>query len=125
MSGHSRALRLQPVAFGGGPRHWDEPPALVDISQPLPKHTMDPRYRRCVSHHLACDCREAEMAEQIHELTVELREWRELAEHLIDLVPPERLVRELRRSMWDADWQRQRRDAAEAELAALRARRAR
>ena len=29
-----------------------------------PGNTCDPRYDACTSHHVACDCREAEMAEQ-------------------------------------------------------------
>ena len=32
-----------------------------------PRDTLDPRYRACARHHPACDCREAELSEQIHE----------------------------------------------------------
>lgn len=33
-----------------------------------PRDTLDPRYSACVRHHVACDCREAELAERIAEL---------------------------------------------------------
>ncbi|WP_431928656.1 hypothetical protein [Nonomuraea jabiensis] len=72
------------VTFRGpqvlGPRH------VMVVDQPLPRNTMDPRYTSCESHHTACVCREAELAEEIHELRWErdhllriLRE--ELADH--------------------------------------------
>ncbi|SRR5579871_446467 len=42
-----------------------------DFRQPrwydLPKDTLDPRYQACHSHHPACDCREASMAECLAE----------------------------------------------------------
>jgi hypothetical protein len=34
---------------------------------PLPRNTCDPRVKTCVQHHLACDCREALLAEEITE----------------------------------------------------------
>lgn len=40
-------------------------PVVVDRAPPT--DTCDPRYLTCVDHHLACDCREAEMGEEIHE----------------------------------------------------------
>lgn len=33
----------------------------------VPRDTMDPRYIRCADHHPACDCREAELSEQLGE----------------------------------------------------------
>jgi hypothetical protein len=39
----------------------------------VPKDTMDPRFKACTYHHPACDCREAELSEQILELRGELR----------------------------------------------------
>jgi len=44
-------FRGQPVAVNGSP----------------PRDTTDPRYGRCTDHRLACDCREAELSEQITE----------------------------------------------------------
>ncbi|WP_460779884.1 hypothetical protein [Nonomuraea fastidiosa] len=62
------------------------PRAEIALIVPLPKNTLDPRWRACRNHHTACDCREAELAEEIAELRSErdllirvLRE--ELAEH--------------------------------------------
>lgn len=40
----------------------------------VPKDTMDPRFKACTYHHPACDCREAELSEQISELRGELKE---------------------------------------------------
>lgn len=39
----------------------------IPVDQPPPTDTRDPRYLTCVDHHLACDCREAERGEEIHE----------------------------------------------------------
>jgi hypothetical protein len=39
----------------------------------VPRDTMDPRYKACTYHHPACDCREAELSEQIAELRGELK----------------------------------------------------
>jgi hypothetical protein len=39
----------------------------------VPRDTMDPRFQACTYHHPACDCREAELAEQIAELRGELK----------------------------------------------------
>ncbi|WP_113705455.1 hypothetical protein [Nonomuraea lactucae] len=40
----------------------------VPLVRPLPKNTLDPRYVTCWDHRTAGDCREAELAEDIHEL---------------------------------------------------------
>lgn len=40
----------------------------------VPRDTMDPRFTACADHHPACDCREAELSEQISELRGELKE---------------------------------------------------
>ncbi|MEU6783436.1 hypothetical protein ABZ912_29935 [Nonomuraea angiospora] len=48
--------------------HWRAPRFEVPLALPLPKNTMDPRYMACMHHHLACDCREAELAENLAEL---------------------------------------------------------
>lgn len=38
-----------------------------------PTDTMDPRWKACIHHRVACDCREAEHAESISELLSEIR----------------------------------------------------
>lgn len=38
-----------------------------------PKDTCDARYKACVHHRVACDCREAEFAEEISELRGQIR----------------------------------------------------
>jgi len=37
------------------------------IAYTPPQNTLDPRYDACTDHHVACDCREAEFAEERHE----------------------------------------------------------
>jgi hypothetical protein len=44
---------LQPVRYATGPTEYHD----------LPRNTLDIRYEACASHHLACDCREALLAE--------------------------------------------------------------
>lgn len=39
----------------------------------VPRDTCDARYRACTGHHTACDCREAEFAEEISELRGQIR----------------------------------------------------
>lgn len=53
------------------------------VAYDVPRDTMDPRYRPCTDHHVACDCREAEMAEQIQELRGQLREAQEAARQIL------------------------------------------
>jgi hypothetical protein len=59
------------VSFHGGPDTWAQRRAknfrLPRVTHKLPRNTLDPRYRACVFHRLACDCREAELAENINE----------------------------------------------------------
>ncbi len=58
---------LPTVRFGGGPGNtWrnTDPPKVAYVP---PRNTLDPRYRACTDHRVACDCREAEMAENINE----------------------------------------------------------
>ena len=40
----------------------------------VPRNTMDIRYAACSGHHPACDCREAHLAEDIHEYRTMYRE---------------------------------------------------
>lgn len=42
-----------------------------------PKDTCDARYKTCMHHRVACDCREAEFAEEISELRWQLRATQE------------------------------------------------
>lgn len=53
------------VVFFRGDRPSQRVP--VSVTQAPPTDTGDPRWRACTHHHLACDCREAEMGEEIHE----------------------------------------------------------
>ena len=48
---------LRPVRYADGRTDWHD----------LPRNTLDIRYEACASHHLACDCREALLAEDIAE----------------------------------------------------------
>lgn len=43
-----------------------------------PRNTVDPRYTACTDHRRACDCREAEAAENLGELRAALEEVRRL-----------------------------------------------
>ena len=54
---------LQRVRFNGVTEYHD-----------LPRNTLDPRYEACPAHHLACDCREALLAEETGEYRAMYRE---------------------------------------------------
>lgn len=57
-----------PIVYFRGRDH------AVPVEQSPPRDTMDgDRWAKCTSHHLACDCREAEKNEQLTELRSELR----------------------------------------------------
>lgn len=72
------------VRFGGGV-HWRTPHVLYPTAvYSVPRNTLDPRYTTCRDHHVACDCREAELAEQINELRMELRDVREAVETVLN-----------------------------------------
>jgi len=53
---------LRPVFYATGVTEWHD----------LPRDTMDIRYSACGNHHLACDCREALLAENEGEYRSEL-----------------------------------------------------
>lgn len=53
---------LKQVSFSGHAR----------LGVDLPRNTMDLRYRACLEHRTACDCREAMIAEDRAEFTAEL-----------------------------------------------------
>lgn len=72
---------LPRVHFWGGPRDlaWHERPWVV---YDTPRNTLDPRYRTCRDHRVACDCREAEFAEERGEWQA-FRDDVRLAEQLV------------------------------------------
>lgn len=55
---------LRPVRYADGATEWHD----------LPRNTLDIRYAACGNHHLACDCREAMLAEEIAEYRAMFRE---------------------------------------------------
>ncbi|MEU7855178.1 hypothetical protein [Nonomuraea sp. NPDC049141] len=49
---------------------WNDPdqvPFDLVLDRPLPTSTLDPRVAACTNHRVACDCREAVHAEDLHE----------------------------------------------------------
>jgi hypothetical protein len=63
-TGTELAGPLRPVRYADGRTEWHD----------LPRNTLDIRYEACASHHLACDCREAALAEDIGEYRAMFRE---------------------------------------------------
>ncbi len=49
----------------------------VQLPYEPPKNTLDPRWKACTEHRPACDCREAEQAENLHELHAEWTAFRD------------------------------------------------
>lgn len=68
--------RRRVVTFRGGPagsyrlRRLGLP--VAEVVYDVPVNTCDPRYSACTVHRVACDCREAEHAEEVGELR---HEW--------------------------------------------------
>lgn len=58
---HQPATRTDKVKFSDGTTSGYMPPT----------NTMDPRYAACIDHHVACDCREADLREDIVEYRAE------------------------------------------------------
>ncbi len=79
---------LPTVTFRGGPREKDSGVRGRNARAPKvvytpPKNTLDPRYEACTEHRVACDCREAEFAEERDESRAEWQALREaFEEHL-------------------------------------------
>lgn len=48
-----------------------------------PRDTLDPRYNLCVNHHVACDCREATMAEDRQEWRYARQEQQEAFDRIL------------------------------------------
>lgn len=61
------------VTFRGGPAH-DIGVVTAVLAYDVPANTCDPRYVTCTDHHVACDCREAEIAEDRSEFSAWRRE---------------------------------------------------
>lgn len=69
------AVRRPPVVrFSGGPNAYrlrrlglPEPA----VAYRVPRNTLDERYEQCTNHRVACDCREAELNEQLEEHRLE------------------------------------------------------
>lgn len=56
------------VLFRGERRPGHLTPRVpVAVDHAPPTDTRDPRYAACTDHHTACDCREAELGEEVHE----------------------------------------------------------
>lgn len=47
-----------------------------ELAADIPRDTLDPRWRACPAHHLACDCREAEFSEYRMEVLGEIEHIR-------------------------------------------------
>lgn len=56
----------------------------IPVRHSPPQNTLDPRYRACTDHHLACDCREAEQQESLTEYRLQLREIDQVIAGLIE-----------------------------------------
>ena len=70
------------VTFIGGPRR----PLTSDfprIAYDVPKNTLDPRVETCTDHHVACDCREAILAEDLNEIRSEYRRFQEVVSKVL------------------------------------------
>lgn len=66
------------VSFYGGPDRYRPGIDAPKIGYVIPTSTRDPRFAACTEHHVACDCREAELAEEIAEFRTEYRRLRDL-----------------------------------------------
>ncbi|WP_280452274.1 hypothetical protein [Nocardia cyriacigeorgica] len=59
----------------------------VAVTSSPPRDTRDPRYLSCTDHRLACDCREAELAEQLTDYRLEFEQMRDLFDALTESHP--------------------------------------
>lgn len=84
-------LPVGKVRFGGGPsQFWRDEQGRLRFAgshttaiYDVPANTLDPRYAACTDHHVACDCREAELAEQLSEFRGEYRLLRNAIETVL------------------------------------------
>lgn len=85
---------LPAVRFRGGGNDFFANPDPPKVAYEPPRGTLDPRYRACTDHHVACDCREAEWAEERQEAAGARRELVEVLAKVLDGHPTFR---------WDAE----------------------
>lgn len=77
MTGAELVGPLPVVVFRGGP-HWrDRDQPQPSVAYVPPKNTLDPRYDACTEHRVACDCREAEFAEERAEQRMERKQMQD------------------------------------------------
>jgi hypothetical protein len=85
------------VTFGGGPRRFEADMVgapRYSVAYDVPRNTMDARYRACTDHRVACDCREAELSEQLEEHRLEWKAVRDAARRALaghQVEPPDGL----------------------------------
>lgn len=73
------------VLFRGERRPGHLTPRVpVAVDHAPPTDTRDPRYAACTDHHTACDCREAELGEEIHEWRANFRLAQAAAQEVCD-----------------------------------------
>ncbi len=70
---HQQPVRTDRVKFSDGSTSDYKPPFM----------TVDPRWAACTDHHVGCDCREADLREDILEYKIEERIWRDAAEEIV------------------------------------------
>ena len=66
-----------------GPIRWVRFHDGQKLRADLPRNSLDPRYIACGNHRFACDCREAEIAEQMHEDRWELDNARKVFNEIL------------------------------------------
>ena len=71
-TGSTALVLLAPLVY------FNDGPAVPEIRYRPPGDTTDPRYAACRQHRVACDCREAHMAED----RAEMRSYRDQADRL-------------------------------------------
>ncbi|WP_045740912.1 hypothetical protein [Actinoplanes rectilineatus] len=69
---HHQRIRTDKAKFADG--------STVDYTPPL--MTVDPRAVNCTEHRVGCDCREADLREEILEYKIEESIWRRAAEEI-------------------------------------------
>lgn len=60
--------------------------------------------RECISHHLACDCREAEREKELEELRTALESMQGLYELAMEQAKENEHLAEIRGAAWACDW---------------------
>lgn len=86
MSGDLLPRRPPVVTFSGGPHRFEADQAGAPrfaVAYTVPRNTLDPRHAACTDHHVACDCREAELNEQLEENRLEWAALRDAARRVL------------------------------------------